>query len=111
MGLHSFKDVFGGAAKKGGEVAIEDLDFQEKFPVLAMVLTRTVADDGKPRQVCTMTVVCEDGLVKAGLRERDHNLSLWTSSQSLGGVFAALEEALTAKPPMWRKVDDKWKKR
>lgn len=110
MGLNAFDDIFGGAGKKGATCALFDEDFQKQYPILFILMTSTEPEAGKPRQVCTMTIVCEDGVVKAGLRERDRALSLWTSCASLGGVFAALEEACNEKPSRWRRLDAKWKK-
>jgi hypothetical protein len=108
MGKSQFDDVFGGVGKVGRTEAAEDVGFQASYPMLHMLMTAMVEGDGKPRQVCTLNIVCEDGQFKAGLRERDRGLSLWTSCQTLGGVFAALEEAINERPPRWRKVDAKW---
>jgi hypothetical protein len=111
MGLDSFMDIFGGAAAHASGCACEDLAFAKQYPTLYRLLTCTMMEEGKPRQVCTLTVICEDGVVKAGLRERTLGLSLWTSSQSILEVFTALEEALAQRPAGWRKLPEKWKGR
>ena len=102
-----FKDVFGSMSQCTGTQAVVDPDFQDKHPILYVLLTSTVDDDGKRRQVCTLNLVCEDGMVKVGLRERDRGMSLWTSSETIDGAFAALDVALAETPSRWRKVD--WK--
>lgn len=109
MGKVSFKDILGAAGKAPGEFVVDDPKFGESFPILYQLMSCSIDDDRKPRKTCTLTMVCEDGQVKLGVKERNHNLSLWTSSQTLGGAFAALEEALSESPVKWRKVE--WKGR
>lgn len=111
MGMNSFDDIFGVHGKTDDGHAVEDAGTMERFPMLWKLMTWTKDDGGRPRKTCTMTIVCEDGVAKAGLRERDRGLSLWTSSESILGVFAALEEALGAHPVDWRKLPEKWKGR
>lgn len=109
LAMGSFKDLLGGIRSAGVGLALDDPAFALAFPMLHMMMTSLVDDDGKPRQVCTLTIVCEDGQAKCGINERNHNLSLWTGSGSLGGAFAALEEALGERPVQWRKST--WKGR
>lgn len=103
LSMPKFSDLLGGAARKGQAQAVEDPTFMQEFPSLFALMAVLVDDDGKPRQGCSLTIVCEDGVVKAGLNERNHELSLWTSAETLGGVFAALEEAIGEHPPRWRR--------
>lgn len=102
MGI--FSDVLGGAKPAAIGRAVDDPDFEKQFPTLHMLMAHTSDDEGKARITCTLTVVCEDGMVKCGINERNHHLSLWTASTTLGGAFAALEEALAERPVKWRKV-------
>lgn len=102
--MASFKDIFNGQQNTPGAVAVDDGDFAAQHPVLYQLMAVTVDDDGKKRNVSTVTIVCEQGQVKIGLNERDLMVSLWTSSASLGGAFTALEEALNERPVKWRKV-------
>lgn len=108
MGKASFKQMFGGAAKKDMVTALDDEDFLARWPLLNMLMVNNLDDDGKPRSTCTMTIVCEHGVAKAGLRERNEGLNLWVTSETLLGVFDALEEAVGASPPQWRKMPEKW---
>lgn len=105
MGMAKFDDIFGGAGKGESDYVFVDESFQRQFPVLYELLASTEKVEGKRRKACTLTLVAEDGVVKCGLRERDRNLSLWTSSETVGGVFVALEEALGERPVKWRKVE------
>lgn len=105
MGMAKFDDIFGGAGKAESDLVFEDQSFAEKFPTLYLLLASSEVVNGKRRKTCTLTIVAEDGVVKCGLKERDRNLSLWTSSESVGGVFTALEEALGERPVKWRRVE------
>lgn len=103
--MAKFDDIFGGAGKGESDYVFEDQAFRDRYPILFELLASTEKVEGKRRKPCTLTLVAEDGLVKCGLKERDRNLSLWTSSETVGGVFAALEEALGERPVRWRKVE------
>lgn len=107
MAMGVFEDVFGDVKLAASGRAVDDEAFSQRFPTLSVLMTHTEGPDGAKRQVCTLTIVCEDGQVKCGINERNKGLSLWVSSQSVGGVFAALEEALGQRPVPWRKVGGK----
>ena len=49
-------------------------------------------------------------MAKGGLNERNEHMSLWVSCGSIGGVFAALEEALQLRPVPWHRNEWKGKK-
>jgi len=106
MGM-SFKKLFGGTVRRDMETALDDADFLKRWPVLNMLLVNLKDDDGKLRLPCTLTIVCEHGMAKAGLRERNEGLNLWVSSGTIMGVFDALEEAVQADPPQWRRMPEK----
>jgi hypothetical protein len=101
--------MLGGIKPAAAGLAVDDAAFALAFPRLHLMMTSLVDDDGRPRQVCTLTIVCEDGQVKCGINERNHALSLWSGCGTLGGAFAALEEALGERPVAWRKSS--WKGR
>lgn len=102
-GMINFKDLLGGSVRVGNPRAVDDQTFELEFPTLFALMAVTIDEDGKVRKGCSLTIVCEDGVVKAGLNERNYELSLWTSSEDLGGVFVALERACCETPPRWRK--------
>jgi len=104
-----FDDVFGKPRSEENDTAADDSQFRERYPVLAVMLFDTPVLGKKRRAPATLTIVCEDGVVKAGLRDRDREMSLWVSSETVGGVFAALEEALGERPVRWKKST--WKGR
>lgn len=104
-------DIFGGAGAPPRANAFEDAAFAEQYPTVYLLMTQTKNDQGVKRQVCSLTLVCEDGQLKLGLRERDLDLSLWTSSPTLAQAFSALEEALAVRPSQWRRPGGKGKGR
>lgn len=107
MQMGIFEELLNGQGSESNGLAVDDSAFEKAYPLLYALMCRTVDDAGKQRQVATLTIVCEDGQVKCGVAERNYHLSLWISAGSLGGVFAALEGALTERPVAWRKVS--WK--
>ena len=104
MGL--LDDVFGRLQPQGQDCQAEDATMAEEMPTLLALMTSTALVDGKRRQTCTLTIVAEDGTWKGGVRDRDHNVSLWVSSGTLWGVLESLEKALGERPVRWRRNPD-----
>lgn len=107
--MAKFKDLLNGAGSAPTGVAVEDDTFSQQFPLLYQLMAVEKDDDGSKRLTCTLTIVCEDGSVKCGINERNHHMSLWVTTDRLGSVYTALEEALNARPVQWRKTN--WKGR
>jgi len=94
-----------GPRKQGsGAPAAKDADFEDRFPCINILMTATVDDAGKPRQPCTLNLVCETGLFKGGLRDKDSNSSLWRSAPTFSGLLEALEKALETGEADWRET-------
>jgi hypothetical protein len=91
-----------GQRPASGTPAAVDLGAERKFPAIITLLTATVGDDGKARKTSTLTIVCEDGLFKGGIRDREAQASLWRSSKTLDGLLKALEDALVGGEADWR---------
>lgn len=91
--------------RAAGKPAAEDKAMEKKFPAITLLMTATADDDGKPREVATMTIVCEDGLWKGGIRDRDSQASLWRSGTSLDALMVNLEAALVSGAADWRASD------
>lgn len=106
-----FADAFQGQEPESADRVCIDAKLAESYPVLNEFLTATPMLNGKRRKVATLNVVYEDGRCKVGLRERDRELSLWVSAESLGDALKALEEALNERPVQWRKVNGDYKSR
>jgi hypothetical protein len=111
MGI--FDDAFNnGEGGKMGQ-AFSDPDFGGKYPILHAYMTRLEDDAGKKRITSTLMIFAEDGVAKAALRERNHDLTLWMTSSSILDLFEALEEGLKKRPIEWRKNKEQkggWRK-
>lgn len=97
-----FRDLIGKKIDGTPGRDFSDPDFAQVYPVLHQFLTQPVDDDGKPRQLASIILFVEQGVAKAGLRERDAGLSLWVSADTLLGVYEALELQLSQSPVPWR---------
>jgi len=98
-----FENAFTKLRESGQQAVFSDEEFAREYPTLYIFLSATEDDQGKPRTVSTLMVFIEGGMAKAMLKERDHDASLWVSSSSILGVFAAMEGALCKQPIDWRK--------
>jgi hypothetical protein len=93
------------AARIAGSPSVtSDEESSLLFPSLWSYLTETVWEDGKARQVATLTVFCEDGLVKICLSDRALERSGWVSAGSLNEALSSLEAKLTSDCFEWRKA-------
>jgi hypothetical protein len=106
MHMGILDDVFGRERPSDSSSAGEDAKLASLCPTLHELLTSTPLVAGKRRTVSTLTIVVEDGVFKAGLRDRDRMLSLWVSGEGLAGALDALEEALGRRPVPWRKTPE-----
>jgi hypothetical protein len=105
-----FSKMLGGAATRNPSVAACDPQFEKRWPCIFLMMTSLVDDEKKARQTCTLTVVCEDGRWKGGLKERDHAMSVWRGADTLEGLLDALEAILADGSADWRKTEYKSRK-
>lgn len=98
--------AFGGSSDPESDWGAEDPTFAENHPIVHAFLASREMIGGKRRQGATLTIVAEDSVWKAGLRDRDKQASLWVSATSVAGVFDALETALGKTPVEWRKAPE-----
>lgn len=87
---------------QGAGVRAHDADLAGTCPVLHEFLTLTQLPDGRVRQTSSLLVFVEGQVFKAVLNERDTELALWATSESLQGLFAELEARLNAPIVDWR---------
>jgi len=60
-------------------------------------------EDGVDRQLGTLMILVEDGLVKAWVHDRDASCSAWVSADSLQGLLEAVSRGLEKDSLEWRK--------
>jgi len=90
------------AAGPGAGPMASDSDLAATCPALHEFLTLCELSDGRTRSTSSLLVFTEGGLWKAVLNERDAELSLWATAESLQGLFLELETRLTAPAVDWR---------
>lgn len=84
-----------------GRFRCEDAAMLKRFPRLMEALTDPWWDDGKPREVWTLTVAYRDGEVNVGVVDRAAQASSYTTAETLEEALKLIEEALEAeKLPM-----------
>lgn len=75
-----------------------------RYPVLWEFLTEAVFSDGAERQLPTLLLLCEDGLIKGCLNDRAELRSAWVSGEGLDAVLEALDCRLKEESMEWRRV-------
>lgn len=71
-------------------------------PLLVEHLTCCRWEDGEVRETSTVTIVVDDGVLKACLNDRSERRSLWVTSTTVEGLIGALENVLGEGNVGWR---------
>lgn len=74
----------------------------ERFPTLWEFLTSSKWEDGGERCTGTMTLMAEQGMVKAALNDRDAGASCFVSGRTLSSLLEAVEKGLDGASLEWR---------
>jgi len=98
----TLQELFFTKASVKGAPAAHDKALSERCPMLHALLTETSLGGGKTRRVATLSIFAGDGVWKGSLNERDQNLTLWASSDSLEALPGALEAQLALEVITWR---------
>ncbi len=90
--------------KYGGAKGLKSKDenLAKRCPFLFALMTELLDDADKARQPCSVVIFAEDGLWKGCLSEKNLDMNLWASADSLVGVLEALELRLNADVIEWR---------
>jgi hypothetical protein len=80
----------------------EDSEFVERFSDLSAFLMDETWDDGSPRVTGTLFVFASGTVWKVMLKCRDTNRTAFLTANTLLGLWAALDEALSAGRMDWR---------
>lgn len=94
------------AAPKKGEVLYPDKDFAKDYPSLALGMCDGWWDDGKPREVWSLTIRFEAQAVHLCLNDKGASMGLYTTGESLNDALACMEECLSQGTASWRR----WRK-
>lgn len=92
------------APAAGAPAVSSDEEMSLLYPGIWEYMVETAWDDGKPRRTSTLTVFCEDGVVKVCLSDRELDKTTWASGTSLADCLAAMEAKMQAGETEWRKA-------
>jgi hypothetical protein len=87
---------------RGGLPAAADPAWAKGIPLVLEYLTQTAWEDGKPREVATITIVAEGGSWRVCLNDRAMSRSCWISGETVHKALEALEKALQEDKAGWR---------
>lgn len=89
-------------AAAGGAVELSDPEFAGSYPGLWAYLTQAKWEDGSPRQLATLGVYPDRGLIRVMLRDPNHGVILWCAVTTFTDLWAALESLLNDPRADWR---------
>lgn len=90
-------------AKAAPAVMTWDCDpIMANCPLLHEQMTATEFEDGEARQVSTLNVFVDGGVLKAFLNEKNDDLSFCRSGATIADLMANLEAALASETPPWQ---------
>lgn len=90
-------------AAQVGEVEVDDAAFCSSYPALAAFLLLTFTEDKQFRELSSVKVFAEGGCWKACLVDHNAKANLFVTIDKPQDVFKALDKALRAEKPDWRK--------
>lgn len=79
------------------------MDLAGRYPALVEYMAAVAYPDGSARRTATLMLLVDPDGLKGCLNDRQEGRSLWVTSDTVEGVFAALEAGLTSPRPNWRK--------
>jgi hypothetical protein len=88
---------------------VESDRYERKYEALSEFLGSQVWEDGGRRTPGTLMVFVDDGMIKAGLRDRDGGYIAFVSATTLDGLLDALESGIKTQSLEWRKEKADWK--
>lgn len=95
----------GGSGGSGDGSSTLDLSctLNASLPNVVEFLTLDAWPDGKRREHGTVMLVCDDGLYKAWLHDKDAGMSAWVSSESLQDLWERVDAILGGAGHEWRR--------
>lgn len=94
--------ALGSSANAASAGPATDPVFEKSHPVLFAFMT-VLEEEGKARSPSSLVVFAEDGIWKGCLTEKDANLKLWRTGETLQKLLASLEKALASGQADWRR--------
>lgn len=103
MGAKFIKTALASLAKGTTLEMASDAELGRSCPAVVEFLTSGADGAGKARQTSTLMVCTGDGQWKVCLNERDADVSLWATGETLQKALQALEQRLVAPVVEWRR--------
>lgn len=85
-----------------GKRSPESCEISVLYPTVMEFLSLQAWEDGTSRLTGTMTLMSDQGTLKAALNDKDAGLSCFVSARSLTGLLEALEKGLGTGSLEWR---------
>lgn len=90
-----------------GEVAYPDKKFAKEYPTLARGMCDGLWNDGKPREVWTISIRMKEQGVLITTTDKNYGECLYTEGEDVDSALALVEEALAQGTASWRKFNRK----
>lgn len=74
-----------------------------QYPALCEHMTAVAFPSGNERELSTLTIIVEDGRVKACCNDKANRQSIWRSGDSIAAALEALEAAVADDRSEWRR--------
>jgi hypothetical protein len=84
----------------GGQ--LHDPRFEKLYPTLHQYLTQTAWEDGTVRELSSVLILPEPGVVRLMLRDRAMGVCCWVASPDLSTMLAVLDAAAGDPSHEWR---------
>jgi hypothetical protein len=94
--------VAAGAGPGGISTAVVECALSKKYPALSEFLSSLTWEDGSVRATGTITLMCDQGVMKAALNDRDSMCGTFVSGRSLTALLEAIEAGLAGGSLEWR---------
>jgi len=79
-----------------------DSEFAKKYPTLVEYLSDSTWSDGGARELSSLSLKFQDGLVLANVNDQDGKRSLYRAAQTVQEALRAIEKALGDPAADWR---------
>jgi len=90
--------------KRGGPGGrFHDPSFEKHFPHLWDYLTQTAWEDGTPRELSSIMIIPEPGIIRLMLRDKATGLVCWVAAPDFTSMFAVLDAAVGDPGHEWRR--------
>jgi len=88
--------------KSAGKWSPTEDPFVDLIPLIDAHLTDAYWDDGKTREVCSLTIRLGKGNAMVSLNDADQEQSISTNGKTVADALEALEVYLATGSPTWR---------